>query len=304
MFAKVFEQIYDSSIAENYLTRLVFEDMLTLADINGVVDKTHEAISRRTNVPIDVVKKGIAELERPDNRSRRPEHGGCRIVRLDDHRDWGWLIVNYEYYRKIASEEQRREKTRGRVQKFRENMVAFPPLQSPKNKKVEEDADVEGESLPSVTVALPSVTDFDIFWKLYPNKTGKGAARKAFERRKCSAIMAKIEQAIDHQKVSEQWQKDGGQFIPMPATWINQERWDDEGTQITRRSARRSADPKAAIRDRAIAEIMARLKTERLATPEESYMEIAARLELGDKYKDIPGAVDKAVWTLNYERKV
>ena len=34
-----------------------------------------------------------------------------RIARLDEHREWGWLIVNYEEYRKIASEEQRREKT-------------------------------------------------------------------------------------------------------------------------------------------------------------------------------------------------
>ena len=63
------------------------------------------------------------------------------------------------------------------------------------------------------------------------------------------------------------------------------------------------ATDKTAIRDRAIAEIMERLKTERLATPEESFMEIAARLALSDKYKDIPGVVDKAVWTLNYERE-
>ena len=155
MFAKVFEQIYDSSIAENYLTRLVFEDMLTLADINGVVDKTHEAISRRTNVPIDVVKKGIVELEKPDGRSRRPDEDGRRIVRLDDHRDWGWLIVNYEYYRKIASEDQRREKTRSRVQKFREKLLA-PPLQSPFKKEEEgnRDGEVEGESLRNVTGAL------------------------------------------------------------------------------------------------------------------------------------------------------
>lgn len=155
MFAKVFEQIYDSSIAENYLTRLVFEDMLTLADINGVVDKTHEAISRRTNVPVDVVKKGIVELEKPDGRSRRPDEDGRRIVRLDDHRDWGWLIVNYEYYRKIASEDQRREKTRSRVQKFREKLLA-PPLQSPFKKEEEgnRDGEVEGESLRNVTGAL------------------------------------------------------------------------------------------------------------------------------------------------------
>lgn len=120
MFAKVFEQIFDSSIAEDYQVRLVFEDMLTLADIDGVVDKTPEALARRTNVPIEIIKKAIAVLESPDPRSRRSEAEGRRLVRLDDHRDWGWLIVNYKYYRDIASEEQRRAKTRERVSKYRE----------------------------------------------------------------------------------------------------------------------------------------------------------------------------------------
>lgn len=26
----------------------------------------------------------------------------------------------------------------------------------------------------------------------------------------------------------EQWQRDGGQYIPHPATWLNQGRWKDE----------------------------------------------------------------------------
>lgn len=119
MFAKVFEQIFDSSIAEDYLVRLVFEDLLTLADVNGVVDKTPEALSRRTNVPIDIITRAIKVLEAPDPESRRPDEDGRRIKRLDEHRTWGWFIVNYEYYRKIASEEQRRETTKARVKRFR-----------------------------------------------------------------------------------------------------------------------------------------------------------------------------------------
>jgi len=119
MFAKIFTQILDSSLAEDWQARVVFEDLLKLCDQNGVVDRTAEAIARRTNVPMDIVKRGIAELEKPDPKSRNPVHEGRRIVRLDEHRDWGWLIVNYEYYRNLASEEQRREKTRLRVQKFR-----------------------------------------------------------------------------------------------------------------------------------------------------------------------------------------
>ena len=119
MFGKIFEQIYDSSIAEDWTVRTVFQDFIVLADINGVVDRTPEAISRRTNVPIEVVKAAIAQLESPDPRSRSPDENGARIVRLDEHRDWGWMIVNYQRFREIASDEQRREKTRVRVARFK-----------------------------------------------------------------------------------------------------------------------------------------------------------------------------------------
>jgi uncharacterized protein YdaU (DUF1376 family) len=68
--------------------------------------------------------------------------------------------------------------------------------------------------------------DFDLFWNNYPKKTGKEAARKSFNK-----IRPNIEvvlKALEWQKKSEQWFKNGGQFIPNPATWINQHRWNDE----------------------------------------------------------------------------
>lgn len=119
VYGKIFAQIFDSSIAEDYQLRLVFQDMIILADINGVVDMTVESLSRRTNVPIEIVRKAITELELPDSKSRTPEHQGARIKRLDEHRDWGWMILNYETFRKIASAEQRREKTAERVRNFK-----------------------------------------------------------------------------------------------------------------------------------------------------------------------------------------
>lgn len=50
-FAKIFPQIFDSSIARDLDVRTTFMDMLILADYNGVVDMTHDAIARRTNRP-------------------------------------------------------------------------------------------------------------------------------------------------------------------------------------------------------------------------------------------------------------
>ncbi len=108
MFAKVFSQIFDSSIAENYNDRHVFMDMLVLADSDGAVDMTREAISRRTNVPYDIVSKAIDSLMEPDTASRSHDADGRRIVLLDEHRQWGWRIVNYLHYRRILDEESRR----------------------------------------------------------------------------------------------------------------------------------------------------------------------------------------------------
>lgn len=39
--------------------------------------------------------------------------------------------------------------------------------------------------------------------------------------------------AIEAQARSRQWQDEGGRFIPNPATWLNQGRWQDEGSQVS-----------------------------------------------------------------------
>lgn len=70
---------------------------------------------------------------------------------------------------------------------------------------------------------------FDTFWEGYPRKTGKGAAEKIWRRIKPShLVVGKMLLAIGKQMKTVQWQKDDGQFIPHPSTWLNQKRWEDE----------------------------------------------------------------------------
>lgn len=68
---------------------------------------------------------------------------------------------------------------------------------------------------------------FEAFWAAYPKKVGKTAARKAFEKIP-KAAWDSLVPAVEAQKASKQWQKDDGQFIPNPATWLNQGRWEDQ----------------------------------------------------------------------------
>ncbi len=119
MFAKVFGQIFDSSIAEDYNCRRMFMDLLVLADPTGAVDMTHEAISRRTNVPIEEVRKYIDQLCQPDPASRSKLEDGKRLVQLDKHRDWAWQIVNYGHYRKLKDQEALRSYFRDAQRKAR-----------------------------------------------------------------------------------------------------------------------------------------------------------------------------------------
>lgn len=73
---------------------------------------------------------------------------------------------------------------------------------------------------------------FAEFWKAYPKKVGKEAARKAFMKVKPSAdLLQRMLTAIQEQKQADQWRRDNGQYIPNPATWLNQGRWEDEASE-------------------------------------------------------------------------
>ena len=69
---------------------------------------------------------------------------------------------------------------------------------------------------------------FQAFWIAFPNKKAKQDAFKAWSKLKpCDALQASILKAIEIQGQGEDWRKEGGRFIPHPATWLNGRRWED-----------------------------------------------------------------------------
>lgn len=130
-FAKVMLQILDSSIADDFTTRHVFEDFLKLCNRKtGIVDITRSTLSRRLNIPIDILNRCIDKLEQPDPDSRNPSHEGRRIRRIDDHRDWGWVILNFLAYQPTlikADGAARTQKCRAAVKPKIGELNPFPP---------------------------------------------------------------------------------------------------------------------------------------------------------------------------------
>ena len=89
----------------------------------------------------------------------------------------------------------------------------------------------EEKTTPKAPNGVPD--GFDAFWTAYPNKVGKGAAVKAFAKiAPGQDLLRDMLAALADQKCSVRWLKDGGQYVPNPATWLNQQRWLDEGAGV------------------------------------------------------------------------
>jgi hypothetical protein len=73
-------------------------------------------LAHRALIGLEETKKAVAILEAPDPDSSDPDHEGRRIERVPG----GWIVINAQKYRDLASREIEREKTRIRVAAFRE----------------------------------------------------------------------------------------------------------------------------------------------------------------------------------------
>lgn len=78
------------------------------------------------------------------------------------------------------------------------------------------------------TRATPDWTLFDRFWDLYPKKKDKERARRAWRRLDPDLELCRVmSAALKRDRNSWTWRKQGGAFIPYPATWLNGRRWED-----------------------------------------------------------------------------
>lgn len=98
-----------------------------------------------------------------------------------------------------------------------------------KEKDIDLDKDKDIPPLPPKGVTFDKDKQFELFWTAYPRKTAKAAAVKAWSKIKLTPeLMASIMVGLNAAKGSDGWMRDGGRFIPHPATWLNGKRWEDE----------------------------------------------------------------------------
>jgi len=241
MYAKVFGSIFDGSMRGHSDLILVFVNLLCAADPDGIIDRHWQAIVDETGLPADRVRAALIELESPDEGSRSRNDEGRRLKRIDPERDWGWQIINFKHYRALRNQDERREYMRNLMRDKRKQQKLTPVSNSlAMLANTDTDTDTEAKKNTSPVATTP----FDRFWKAYPRKQGKKKAFSSWNRLQSKPEMEFILNRLTEQIQTNQWKKENGQFIPMPETWINQERWNDEilpaqSTPSPRRPSRR-----------------------------------------------------------------
>lgn len=143
MYAKLFSSLYQGTLRGQSNEILVFTNLLAHTGRDGVVDKHFRAIAEETGLTQEQVKASIERLEAPDAESRSPEESGARIVRIDEHRVWGWRVVNYAKYRAIRSEDDRAEQNRLSQQRWREKFKASVSNRKPASAESKQDKPME-----------------------------------------------------------------------------------------------------------------------------------------------------------------
>ena len=234
MYCKLFASLYQGTLRGRSHEILVFTNLMAHASKDGYVDKHFRAIAEETGLTIDEVKAAIVTLESSDEESRSPAANGARLRRMDEHRVWGWEIVNYAKYRAIRNEEDRAEQNRLAQARWREkHKQSKPPSAESKPDKPMQRQEAEGEAKadadtkPKRQKRSIDLVGFDAFWRMYPKKVGKSDAVKEWAKLTPEEIEA-AERSLPLHLKSVSWLKEGGKYIPHPHRWLNKKRWEDE----------------------------------------------------------------------------
>lgn len=202
---------------------------------------TPHAIHGRTGIPLEIIESGLDHLSKPDPYSRSSAEEGRRIVLLDEHRPWGWRLVNHDYYNKLRSAEEKRIADRDRISEKRKSI---------KSEVSRDVAECSGQSrgvadVAPITVAVtvtkePKALDasrpthdyteeFESAWLIYPKRAGGNPKPKAFKAwtartKQCTSTATMVEGAKRYAAFCIATGKLNTEYVMQAATFFGPDR--------------------------------------------------------------------------------
>lgn len=148
------------------------------------------------------------------------------------------------YSRRLIRDEEQRRHNAKRQDKYRKSNsnANSNALVTPMSHASSSSSSSSASTSRLLKACAPPATPFDVFYSLYPKKKARKDAEKAWKTAFKEAVLTEdiwetvAKPALLRQCTSFDWQKDGGTFVPLPATWIRGKRWEDEVTMSPQQS--------------------------------------------------------------------
>lgn len=210
MYGKLFSSAYEGTLRGEPHLQLVLFNMIAHADKHGEVERTVRTIADEVGLSEKDARAAITRLESPDPNSRTEAEKGRRIVRLHEHRTWGWRLVNFPKYQAIKNAENRRAAQRADAQRRRDEARKKRDASSTRRQRRQtstESAHVDSEMV-DVDTDLPSVDPLEspIGDSAAPRKAGSRPRRPITEQSGLAGDLARAWSAT-HRDGCPEWGK-------------------------------------------------------------------------------------------------
>lgn len=224
---------------------------------NGVVKLNPRPLADTLGCSVADVEKAIEILCGPDPASDSKAMDGRRLMRVSTYEYQG---VNYIQYRNGRCPNDRREQNRLAQARRREKLkdvipdsqqdtgltLTVSPSRSRRQREINPPTPLPGgasvDNFPSeaeqranakirwnAIAKDEALRNFSRFWDAWPahhRKVAKPQCYAKWRSRGCEEHTEAILTALEVAKVSTDWTKNGGEFIPAPLVWLNQQRWE------------------------------------------------------------------------------
>ncbi len=238
MFGKFFASTFTGSMFGAGPDVFALWGYVVASAVAGVVEINPAHVGAILGCDVERVKAALDVLCSPDGNSRSPVEDGRRLV---FEGGFSYRVVNHAQYRAIRNEDDRRAYNREAKQRERANKVKRPVIDNRRKStlsahtEAEAEAETESETKKERVRSHTYSPEFERAWIVYPRKVGKPKASSTWK--KMHPPIDAVLSALKWQVAQSQWVKDGGEFIPHMATWLNQRRWEDEPFHVPAESA-------------------------------------------------------------------
>ncbi len=218
-------RIQNSIIWDENLSPMARFSLIAMLSLPDSWDYSVRGMAAKLGISKDTMSKYMRELEKAGYLKRAQSHGEngafSRAVYILTDTPWDF------------GEEKASDPGEDPCIENYDTAEACPdlsaPLESPQKKRTKEIHTPYSPPEKGKPEQTAQDQVFESFWKAYPRKVNKARARKVWDKLAPDpALCGVMGEALRRFRASPEWQKEGGAYIPHPATWLRNRRWEDD----------------------------------------------------------------------------